>query len=93
MGGKKASKGAAAAHRCSVTDEEFAIVNWLRTHPTIAAKYGIHECNGHTRVAAMLVQMLAWMGAVVEWKATLGVPIWVDARSWWRASTSLPTAC
>jgi hypothetical protein len=72
MGGKKASKGAAAAHRCSVTDEEFAIVNWLRTHPTIAAKYGIHECNGHTRVAAMLVQMLAWMGAVVEWKATLG---------------------
>ena len=58
-GGTKTTSGAKVAHRCSLNREEFAILNWLRTHKAVAAKYGIHECNGHTRVGSMLMQMLA----------------------------------
>ena len=72
------------AHRVRLNDEEFAILNWLRTHPAVAAKYGINGCNGNTRVGTMLMMMLAWMGAVVEWKTTLGatdLPSTVEAGS------------
>ena len=54
MGGKKTSAGAQAAHRVCLTHEEFAVVNWLRINPAVAAKYGIADCNGHTRVGNMV---------------------------------------
>ena len=61
-------------HRVRLTDEEYSIVCWLRTNTAVAAKYGIKDCHGGTRVGSMLMQMLAWMGAVVEWKAATTQP-------------------
>ena len=67
--GKKTTTGTQAAHRVCLNEEEYSLLCWLRLHPDTAAKYGIKKCHGHTRVGSMLMQMLAWMGAVVEWKA------------------------
>ena len=68
---KKASGAPLGKHRARLTDEEFAIMCWLRTNPKVASKYGITSCNGDTRIGSMLMQVLAWMGAVVEWRETL----------------------
>ena len=46
----KASGAPLGKHRARLTDEEFAIMCWLRTNPKVASKYGITSCNGDTRI-------------------------------------------
>ena len=48
------SKGEQSDHRICITDDEFALLCWLRENPDVAATYGIKDCNGKTTIGAML---------------------------------------
>jgi hypothetical protein len=61
------SKGEHPDHSPGVTQAEFSIFCWLRTHPDVALTYGIKQCNGKTTIGSMLQQLLHAQGADVAW--------------------------
>ena len=65
------SKGKQSDHRICITDDEFALLCWLRENPDVAATYGIKDCNGKTTIGAMLAQTLDAQGMKVLWHKQL----------------------
>ena len=65
------SKAKAPAHRPGVSESEHALFCYLRLHPSVAAAYGIKECNGMTTIGSMLSQTLAAQGMAVDWYTQL----------------------
>lgn len=85
---------AASSHSATLSEEQNAVVCFLRENHSIAKSYGIKSIDGHTSVGSMLMQTLEAQGCGISWYERHDVPAGATANqkgaAWIRSMSRRP---